>query len=303
MQAFSFQQLGEKIKEIFISQEKYKFAKHIQEFVEGETFLGDYWTFYMFEPFGEKPPIMYSVLTPYDMVAKKAPEQALVFQDGKVILNIDCLEYVNMRTGIMDSLILKHMGVDSMKDKKILYFGTGNVAKMSLKALKEYFPHVEEVSVINKRGEDADFTLLGKELGVSLIFTSKESLGDFDYIFCHTSTGTGNVLLKEDVDRIKKGAVITTFVSDPGDTELAEEFYNTEKANIIIDWDESIDGTKELKSTIEKGSAVREKLTTLEKLFSGKYSPNPLAQYSVYRSTGTPMQNLAFLKLLLEKSS
>lgn len=300
--SFTFQQLGEKIKEIFLTQSKYKFAKHIQEFFDGDTFLGDYWTFYMFEPLKDKPPIMYSVLTPYDMVAKKAPEQALVFCDGKVILNRDFTDDNYMRTGIMDALVLKSLGINTVDDKKILYFGTGNVAKMSLKALKIYFPEVREISVINKRGDDADFVALGKEQGVTVIFTSKDILNQFDVIFCHTPSGAGNILTKDDKNKIKKGAVITTFVSTPGNAELAEELYNTEKADIVIDWEESIDGTKELKSSVEKGIAVKEKLITLEKLFSGDFSKNPNAEYTLYRSTGTPMQNLASLKLILGKS-
>lgn len=292
--------LGEKIKEIFLTQNKYKLGKHIQEFLEGEKFLGDCWVFFVFEPLGDKPPITYTVITPFDEVARKAPEHALVFQDGKIILNIDFTDYVYMRTGIMDSLLLKHIGVQNLAEKRLLYIGTGNVAKMSLKAIKEYFPEVKEVSVINKRGEDDAFVALGKDLGIAVSFTSKDTIGEYDYIFCHTPSGAGNVLLKDDVDMLKKGVVITTFVSTPGDAELAEELYNTEKANVIIDWEESIEGTKELKAVIEKGSVVKEKLITLEKLFSGEYSPNPNAAYTIYRSTGTPMQNLAVLKLLLE---
>lgn len=286
------------IRETFIHQDQYKLAKHIEEFKSGDTYLGDFLYYSIFEPRTTEPPVMYSIMSPYDMVSKKAPQQALVFSDGKLLLNIDYTKLCDIRTGVMDALVLQALGNDSLENKKILYIGTGKVAQESLQGIHTLFPNVREISFYN-RSQSADrFGEIAQRFGIEIKYTDIADIGMYDIIFCHTNSAQP-VLTADYKDKIKSGAVITTFVtvgSDKG--ELADEFFDTDCANIIIDWEQTLVMAKELQSAIDTKLADASKIITLQQLFLNKDVVQE-KKYTVYRSVGTPMQNVAVLKLLL----
>ncbi|HUQ84697.1 MAG TPA: hypothetical protein VM077_00080 [Candidatus Limnocylindrales bacterium] len=297
---FSYTDLAAKIKDIFINQEKYKFFKHVEEFKEGSKFLGDYFIFVIFESRGDQPPTFYTVCSPYDMVTKKAPEQAMVFENGKIILNIDFTQQTIMRTGIMDSLIVKSLGNMSLENKKVLYLGTGNIAEESLKALKEFFPELSKVWFLNTSKLAGKFGKVAGELGIEAQYDDLENIGEYDFIFCHTSAQEP-VLTEEYLSKIKQAALITSFISSTEKGEVDEAFYDTEIANVIMDYDLTPVVAKELKAAMDANKADKGKIILLKHLFENKFSLNPNAKYTIYRSAGTPMQNVAVLKLLLNR--
>ncbi len=296
---FSYQQLAIKISEVFTHQEDYQLAKHIQEFKNGDTYLGDFLVYFIFESHGENPPTFYTVNSPYDMVTKKAPQQALVFEDGKLIFNEDYTEYVTVRTGVMDGLLLKALQVKSLTDKKILYLGTGPVAQHSLKALKEIYPEIIQVDFNNRTKDSGKFGDIAKELDITIQYVDLSDVSTYDYIFCHTSS-LDPVLTDDHFKQIKQGALITTYVTMGSENgEIIDAFYDNTQANIIMDWEQTPIMAKELKRAMDSGKANN--VVVLNDVLNGNYKSNSNARYTLYRSVGTPMQNVALLKILLQK--
>ena len=298
---FTYTDLSEKIFEIFTHLDDYKLAKHIEEFKEENTYVGDFLVYYIFEPHGTNPPTIYTINSPYDMITKKSPQQALVFEDGKLTLDIDFTHFVDVRTGVMDSLMLKQLGINSLADKKILYVGTGHVANESLKSLKEHFGMLQHVDFYNRKKDAGDFGTTAQDLGITTAYTDLTDISEYDIILCHTSSPEP-VLKTEHVSQVKKDAVIFTYVTVASDKgEVADEFFDSTKANMLMDWPQTLNMAKDIDNAMQKGLLEKEKLLLLQNLFSGNVQLDTSKQYTIYRSSGTPMQNLAVLKLLLAK--
>jgi len=287
------------ISKIFLEQDRYQMDKNIIEFTNESKYIGDYFNFVIFELHKDKAPTFYHVASPFDLISKKIGQQALVFENGKLLLNIDFVNYALMRTGVMDSLLLKNLGVNSLIDKNVLYFGSGNISKWSLRFLKEIYPELTRVDFINKSGKNNDFMSYSNKLKVKASSPQFVDIGKYDYIFCHTNS-TSSILNRNDLQKIKPGTVITSTISSTEHGELADEFFNSNMSNIITDWPASITSAKELKRTIENKSLEETKIIFLKDLLSGKRKIDQSKKYTIYRSTGTPMQNLAVLKLLLK---
>ncbi len=300
MKKITSQNLAKSIKNIFLNQEKFIFDKYVPEFTWEGKFFGYYYNSIMIEPLGDKPPIFYHSLSPFDIVSHKAPDQAVVFQDGKVLLNIDFANYVNQRTGIMDALLLQTLGIKTLTKKNILFIGTGKVATCSLTSLKALYPDMELAYFLNSRGHAEEFVTVGKEVGVEIKEGNLSDINVYDFIFCHADPK--EIILTTDMKKqIKKGAVITSFITTAGQAEVADDYFDTENANVIIDWDKTLETGADIKRLVEKGILPADKMIRLKDLFAEKTKLNSNAHYTLYRSHGTPMQNLAMLKLLLEK--
>ena len=123
------QRVLDSIKDIFINESKYGFDKHIWEFTPNSKYLGDAVLFSMAET--TNPPHFISLFLLTTTSLKKAPQHALVFKNGNLILDTDYTEYADIRTGAMDTLLLQSLGMESLADKKILMYGKGKIATWS----------------------------------------------------------------------------------------------------------------------------------------------------------------------------
>ncbi len=292
----STQELLESIKQTFKDHEKYKFDKYIPEFeVEGK-YAGDFYNFFIFEPRGTNPPRFYHTVSPYDPISKKSPDQALVFENGKVILNIDFTDYVKKRTGVMDSLLLNAMGVQTLSGK-VLYLGSGKVARASLSTLKECFSDLMSVDCINASGDLSEITSLGESIKVNINPGDLKKLSEYAYIFCHTNSHSP-VLTNDLQAKLKPGVIITTYADAIDKGEVDDEFFDSSKANIVCDWERTLTDAKELKRAVENSKVDKEQAIFMVDLLGGNKKIDTSKGYTIYRSSGTPMQNVAVLKLL-----
>ena len=66
-------------------------------------------------------------------------------------------------------------------------------------------------------------------------------------------------------------------------------------ANIVCDWDMTLLGAKELARAIENKQVAKKDVIFLKDLLGGAKSVDTSKRYTIYRSTGTPIQNLAVL--------
>lgn len=292
--------LIESIGNVFLHQDNYVMKKYAPEFFKGETFIGDYFNYISFELLGDLPPRVYHSASPFDLISKKAPEQALVFHDGKLELNIDFTEYCTMRTGVMDALLLQALGITDLSGKRIIIFGSGRVARWSLTYLKEVYPSLTEADMVNASGKSDEFTKFAADLGVTTTFQNEPQLELYDIIILHTSATTG-VLSAESVSKIKKGAIITTYKALQENGELASEFFDTRKHNVIIDWSESLHAG-DVKAAQEKGFLHEDGIVYLTDVLQNGYQL-PEKNFTVFRSDGTPMQDVATLKLILNQKN
>ena len=287
-------QIVASIERAFIKENEYELRKSVEEIHDEDgNFLGDFVSFLMVDK-KTTPPIFYSVSTPYDLISKKDPQYALVWQGGKLLLNTDYTDYAAMRTGAMDSIALKVAKINSLKDKKILLFGTGRTARWSIKLMKVVFEDLEIIHYLNSTSiKSEEFEIFASGLGIKAMVGSKANLKYYDIIICHTNAEKP-VLSIEEIKNIKNGAIITTFLgSDKTHGEVADGYYNKD-ANIVLDWRKNL----ELAKDIVRSGTPENNIVFLTDLLTNGISLNNAKKYTVFRFVGTPMQNLGVLQEL-----
>lgn len=296
MQQIDIKTLANEIKRVFLEQGKYVFEKKVTEFSVDGKFAGDIINFLMFDP-STTPPTFYEVSTPFDLVSKKAPQHALVYRDGKCVFQADYTEYAAMRTGIMDALILSHTH-NNLSDLKVLLFGSGKTASWAIKGLAALTPEITHVDYYSKSGRRESFEEMGKGLGITLTYTEewRENLPTYDIITCHTRAESP-ILTPSDIPLIKLGAQIHSFITSTEHGELADELYHSSIA-LLSDWPKILEYNKILMRIIAKKQINPEKITYLREVFGGRYVRDKTVPYTIVQMGGTPIQNLAVLKIL-----
>ena len=299
MELLDYKSLGAAIKSVYVESDKYQLSKDVPTFELNGKYVGDFFNFTMFEPDGENAPIFYHIFSPYDVISGKSAQQAAVFRAGEMIMSADFTPYMQQRTGVMSALVLAALGANALDSKKVIYLGTGAIARCDLEALKAHFPEIREISYVNKSGKAADFGVTAKRLGLAVREGSLVEIGDYDVIICHTNSKEP-VLTAAMRDSIKAGAVILVFSSEDA-TEVASEYFDSSEANILVDWDQTLDEAPELKAAVERGLAKKDEIVRLRELFVEGVGSKRTKKYTIYRTHGTPMQNLAAMKLLMQR--
>lgn len=290
-----YAKLLESLKQTFLNQDEYFFDKHTPEFTKDGKFLGDYFNQLAVEPQGEKPPRFYHTFSPFDIISNKAPHYAIVFEDGEPLLNIAFDRYVSIRTAAMNAVVLRALGVTSLADKKVLLFGSGKIATEAVKILAATLS-LTSIDVVTRSGDLTRITEATAGSGVAIHDGSADNIADYDVIICHTQT-TEPVIRVDQLATIKQGAVLTSFISSTEHGEFPDEIYDQTRGNIVTDWEQTLTGAKDLARAKQTGLFdtpvfVKELLQSPGRIDTSK-------QYTVYRSTGTPIQNMAVLKELL----
>lgn len=290
--------LIENIHKVFIEQDRYFFDKHVPEFVVDGTFLGDYYNLISVEPKGDMPPRFYHTLSPFDVISKKAPDRAVVFENGELLLDMDFTDYVPLRTAAMTVLVLPKAGHETLKDKKIVIFGAGKVAQQSVRLLKLAYPELSELWCVSKSGKLDAISSVAKDVGITLHHADATSLSEFDIIICHTSADAP-VLPKDAMNSLKPGVFIASFISSTENGEVDDDYYDSASTNIICDWELTKTGAKDLARAIAGGTVDDNSVILLNDLLAGSKQIDPTKKRTIYRSVGTPIQNLAVLQLLV----
>ncbi len=295
-----YAKLLDSLKQTFIHQDNFFFDKHVPEFKQDGKLLGDYFNQLAVEPRGDNPPRFYHSFSPFDVISNKAPHHAVVFEAGKVLLNIDFDDYVAMRTAAMNAILLIALGVDSLKDKRVLLFGSGRIAIEAVKVLSSRF-NLSTVDVITRSGDPTKIKQATENTGVTIKPGSLDDISLYDMIICHTQSAAP-VLKIEHIDQIKEGAILTSFISSTDHGELPDEIYDITKANIVTDWDKTIIGAKDMQRAESANLFSNREVMYLKGLLQMTDKVDQAKRYTVYRSTGTPIQNLAVLKELIDYS-
>lgn len=292
----NFEKVYKEISYLFKNEDQFQMKKIVTEFIEDEKFKGDYYNFLIWEH-RDLFPKFYHILSPFDVISNQSPQHAMIFQNGKLLLNQDYTEYASARTGIMDAIFLKEMEIENLDKKRILIIGSGKIAKWSLYYLKEAFPELIEIDFTNKSKNSKEFVDYSSDIKVKSNFVDSPNYSDYDILIFHTNSDK-TLLTKEFIDKMKPGSIITTYISSTAHGEIASEFYDSKVSNIVLDWHDNLDGEKELSNQI--ASKKVEKLNVLKDLFANGKDGFDENKITIFRSKGTPMQNLAVLRTLLE---
>lgn len=288
--------VASEIERAFVHQDKYVFAKYVTEFKRGNEFGGDHVTFIMIDPL-QTPPMFYEVTSPFDLISGKAPQLALAFSNGECVLNTDYTEHAAMRTGIMDALVLRKTRHD-LHNLKILLFGSGKTATWSVKGMATITPDIKTVDYWSKSGKKRGFEEMATEVGIKMNYEPDwhKKLGEYDVIICHTNA-TEPILKADDISRVKAGVEIHSFIGSSENGEIADEFYLGD-AKIVSDWPHILEDNKIMQRARKKGMKSGE-IVYLKELFGGKPININDQKRLICQFGGTPIQNLAVMKVLI----
>ena len=287
------------LKRTFINQDDFMFDKHTPDFQQDGKFLGDYFSQLAVEPRGTRAPRFYHTFSPFDVISNKAPHRAVVFDDGELILDIDFDSYVAMRSAAMNAVVLQGLGIDSLADKHVLLFGGGHLATQALKILASQLG-LTAVDVITKSGDLTRIKKATEDIDLEISSGSIEDIAKYDVIICHTQAAA-SIITSEHIDKVKQGAVITTFITSTEHGEVADAAFDSKNANIITDWDKTILGAKEMQRAQDLGLFKPQDIVSVKELLQDPVRIDKDKHYTIYRSTGTPIQNLAVLRELVAK--
>ena len=219
-----------------------------------------------------------------------------MFEDGKRLLDIEFDKYVSMRTAAMNAVVLTALGLNSLADKKVLLFGAGKIATEAVKILASELG-LTNIDIATRSGDLTNIKSATETDDISISAGNVDNIGQYDVIIAHTQT-TAPLISKEQLADVKPGAVLCTFITSTEHGEFPDEVYDSTKANIITDWRQSFSGAKDLKRSLEAQLFDEYDILYVKDVLLGQ-EIDQSKQFTVYRSAGTPIQNLAVLKLLL----
>lgn len=283
------------IRDAFIYQDVFSGYKKVIEFHDrDEKFVGDIYNFYIREVWEDAKPRYYTITSPYDLSWKSAPQQALVFEDAKLIFSTDFAEAVKIRTGAMDTLFIQSLGIDSLQNKRILIVGSGGTAKYSYIFLRESFAHIDQVEYTNRTGVNRDFESLG-----NLRYTPKPDLSEYDMIFLH-----GHVdepyLKEKDMEKLKAWVIITSYGWKTPERDIESAFFRS-RNRILVDMHSNIENLKPLQKAIRDWQISQDEVVDFRaQLQSREKSDMPV---TIFISGGTYIQNIAMMKYLMTENN
>jgi hypothetical protein len=279
MDSLSYKDLAVSIKNVFLNS-SISFDKRITKYSnEQNNYIADQIWFNAAEEIDGKPPIVYSVVTPWDPISNTAPQHAIVFQGGEVIINTDFTHYANQRTAIMGPIVL---GKVELEQKNILIYGCGNIARCSVAALAELHD-VGSVTYTNRRGRSSkEFEEFCSSTGVEAVFSAEPELSRYNVVLLHTDSDSP-IFTKQMALKLSKPAIVACFKDEELDPDLKNATVNQFQL-------------RNLESDLEK--LDQRNSISLQRLFD---SDEQLEHdFIVYVSGGTTQQNVAVLKVLIQ---
>jgi ornithine cyclodeaminase/alanine dehydrogenase-like protein (mu-crystallin family) len=282
------------IRDAFIHQGTFSGSKKIIEFHDADgKFQWDIYNFYIREQIANGEPRYYCINAPYDMTWKDSPQQALVFESGRLIFSTDFTESVRVRTGAMDAIFLQSLGITSLCDKKILMVWSGGTAKYSYLFLQDTYADIWSIAYTNRSWAHAEFEALG-----DLHYIKNPDLGKYDIILLHAHVSEP-YLWSWDLDAIKPGTIITSYGGMTPERDIHSDFFTSERS-IVVDMTANIDNLKPLKTAIERSQIQADEVIDLGSQLSKQGISYDPSKITICISWGTYIQNIAMMKYMME---
>ena len=291
-------ELVAKIKHIFLNFEAYKYNRVLIEFFTNENiFIGDNVLETTFKIQKNSAPIIYEVSGPYDAKSNSYPTIARVFYEGNLIYECDLKPGILQRTAAMTWL---YINVLEHKPERILLFGGGNLAFHIASYLKDYIPNLMKIDYNDVEQKKDIFETPLREIGLTVNFTLSPDLSQYDTIIMATNT-KDYILHARNISLIKPGTLVISLCTTSQIGEIAEDIYHRQDMNVFLDYPE----TKTFTADMKKANALGylEKAILFSDIIKERASFDLRSKVNIVRLSGTPMQNIAVIDMMLEKEN
>ena len=269
-----------------------KYQRALQEFFDGETFIGDNVFETCFKLRAGLTPLAYEVSGPYCATSNEYATIGRIYERGKQVFESNIKQQIQQRTAAMVWLFfdaLRH------KPEKILMVGAGKLSLEIVKYLKHFIPSLSKIDYHTRAQHTESFEKPCRDIGVISDYQENLKLDAYDTIIM--ATNTNQCLIDEsNITSIKQGAVIASLCTTSQTGEIAGSVYARDDVNTIFDYELTRSFTPDMKATDKAGHLNN--VILLGDILKGDLPKDISKKKNVLRITGTPMQNIAVLDMI-----
>lgn len=287
--------LVERIREQFKNIDRLKYQRKLLEFFDDQgKFLGDNVFETTFKLREDDAPLVYEVSGPFDTVSKEYATIARVYLRGELKFECDMKLGIFQRTAAM---VWLYLDILHHTPGKTLFIGAGKVARQTAAYLKHFSPDLGIVDYMDLVPKAADFETLLKEIGLQSNYVSHPDFSAYQTIILATNT-TECIIHDGNFSRLKPGVVIVSLCTTSQSGEISREIYSRQDVNLFLDYDLTKTFTEDMRRANDLG--YLEKAIYLQELLAGRADFDLGARVNIIRLTGTPIQNVAVIDMMLE---
>jgi ornithine cyclodeaminase/alanine dehydrogenase-like protein (mu-crystallin family) len=288
--------LVSQIVEQFRSVDKLNYKRVLLEFFDEKgQFIGDNLFETTFQIRANKAPLIYEVSGPFDIVSKQYATIAKIYHSGELLFQCDLKAGIFQRTAAMVWIFLD---VLARPIGKILLIGAGKVGLEIGKYLKHFVPNLFQLDYQDYEPKTENFETPLNNIGLQTNFQETPDLSDYDTIIMATTTNT-HLVNNDNISSLKKGAVIISLCTTSQSGEIAPEIFGRDDVNIFIDYELTKSFTGDMKYVNKLGHL--DQATRYDELLNGKTVSGLDKKINIVRLTGTPMQNIAVVEVVLNR--
>ena len=266
----------------------------LEVFDDQGRFIGDnvFETTFKLRP--DRAPLIYEVSGPYDSVSKEYATVAKVFHRGQLEFQFDLKPGIFQRTAAMVWIYL-----EALKHKvgRVLFLGAGKVARHTAEYLKHFCPGLQAVDYADLERRINGFETPLRELGVKASYLETVEFSLYDTIIMATTT-TQCLIHEGNITAVKPGAVAVSLATTSPSGEIAAEVYARPDVNVFLDYELSKTFTGDMRKANDLG--YLQKTIVYKELLKGGAAADLGSRRNIVRLTGTPLQNVAVVDLMLE---
>lgn len=292
--------LVENIRTQFQNINKLKYQRSLQEFFDGDAFIGDnvFETCFKIRP--NLPPLAYEVSGPYCATSNEYATIGRIYECGDLIFERNIKQQIQQRTAAMVWLFLSELG---HSPKKVLMVGAGKLSFEIVKYLKHFIPSLDKIDYHTRTQHADTFETSCDDLGVTSQYQAKLDLAAYDTIIM--ATNTSECLIDErNIESVQLGAVVASLCTTSQTGEIVGSVYARDDVNVIFDYELTRSFTADMQAADKAGhlhniSLLSDLLARDRSQVQSQADSNNVSQKkTLLRITGTPMQNVAVLDMM-----
>ncbi|MDD3647266.1 MAG: hypothetical protein PHS44_02080 [Candidatus Dojkabacteria bacterium] len=287
--------LVDSIKDKFLHIDQYKYKRILAEFLDDKgNYLGDNFFETTFKFQSPKPPVVYEISGPYDSICRKFAGIARVFYEAQLVYEYDHVGGINQRTAAMTLAYLMEL---KHKANKVLVYGPGKVSTQVVSYLKHFYKDLKNIDYVHYEKPNPEFEKNINEIGIESKFKKEPDLKTYDTIILATTT-KDYCLTKAIFEKLKPGACVVSLCTTSATGEIEPACHGLQNVQVFLDYEDSKTFTNEMKEANEKGCL--ENVTYFTEVLKKKVEKSS-DKVNLVRLTGTPMQNIAVIEMMLAR--
>ena len=291
--------LVKKIVEQFRNSENLIYKRSLLEFFDDQgQFIGDNVFETTFKTRENQAPLIYEISGPYDAVSKKVATIAKVFHRGELLFQCDIEEGAIQRAAAMAWIYLD--ALNKLPGKTLLI----SQEKVDLETgayLKHFSPGFVHIDYHDTERKIEGFERPLQNIGLKANYQESPDLSVYDTILFMAPTTNTYLINEDNISSLKPGSVVISFSTTSQTANIASEIYQRDDVNIFLDYEPTKTFSEDMKRANELG--YLEKVITFKDLLNERTSLNLTDKINLVRLTGTPMQNIAVIEVVLEREN